>query len=88
MQIQYSGEYPCLCGGCLSVEIDGKWWEFPSFCMSSGGSCFIDEDGDEVTTYGEWEIDKYPEGFPEDKKEEVLQMVNEQVEFGCCGGCI
>ena len=32
--------------------------------------------------------EKFPEGFPIDMKDEVLNKINEEIRLGCCGGCI
>ena len=38
MEIKYNGTYPNLCSGNLLVIINGKEWEFPNYCLRSGGS--------------------------------------------------
>lgn len=86
--ISYSGKYPNLCEGTLLIEIDGKEWTFPEGCMKSGGSVSFNDEREEFVSAGEWSISKWPDGFPEDKKEAVWKMVNEQIPLGCCRGCV
>lgn len=90
--INYDGKSPCLCTGRLTLKIDGEehtfgygeGCEFHSFWMS-GGSC----NGCEGVSHGEWEIDvnDIPEQFQKYAKE-IDEVFNENVEYGCCGGCI
>ena len=113
--ISYTGEYPNLCSGVLTLEIDGVQYKFghnylayhfddkgvggftdedpehPNFnsFWTSGGS--VSHDGHwnwEVDT-DEWEIDvnELPEQFW-DVADEINEVFNENVPFGCCGGCI
>lgn len=85
--IEYDGEFPNLCSGTLVVTIDGKRWNFPDFCMVSGGG--VSWGGEEdVVDKGPWSINNWPRGFPEDQKTAVLDKINEVVPWGCCGGCI
>ena len=88
MKIEYDGEYPNLCSGNLVVIIDGKRWEFPEYCLVSGGSVSFTEDWEEIVTSGEWQITEYPKDFPEDWKDAVIKAVNESIRKGCCGGCV
>lgn len=92
--IEYTGEYPNLCSGVLTLEIDGekavfgydqqhqKFW-------SSGGSVWFDDDWNDYTAIGEWQIDvdELPEQYKKYAKE-IAEVFNENVEYGCCGGCI
>lgn len=86
--ISYDGEYPGLCGGTLIMNLNGEDITFPSFCLSSNGSVWFDDDWDEHVTSGPWSIEEYPDNFPEELKERAEYLVNENVTFGCCGGCI
>jgi len=88
IQISYNGEYPNLCSGDLTVFIKEQKWDFPSFCLSSGGSVSFTSDWDEIITQGEWSIDKWPENFPDGMKDLVLRKINEDIPHGCCGGCV
>lgn len=90
--ISYTGAYPCLCMGTLTLKIDGKKMSFSSgFC--STGTCYFDADWEEHVTEGEWKIDfDTPEwkelNLTDIEKEEITSIFNESVEHGCCGGCL
>jgi hypothetical protein len=88
IKIEYDGEYPCLCFGQLIVTIENTKWEFPQHCLGSGGSVYFDDDWEDHVEEGPWTITKWPKGFPEDKKEDVANAVNEYLPWGCCGGCV
>ena len=85
--ISYDGKYPCLCMGTLTIKVNGKTYWLNNK-MISGGCIRRDGDWNMWSEYGDWEIDleKYPELEP--YKEEITQVVNDNVEQGCCGGCI
>lgn len=88
--VSYTGQYPCLCMGVLTLEIDGVKHtfgmnqEFPKF-WSSGG--WITEDY--CARQEEWNIDveDIPEQF-RDLAPKIDVIFNENVKHGCCGGCI
>lgn len=90
IKIEYDGDYPCLCMGHLKVWIDDKLWDFGTYALASGGHIEMDDDWDMWAESGEWSIcgDSWPEGFPEDMKEAVINKINEEISWGCCGGCI
>lgn len=83
--VSYNGKYPNLCRGDLVLAIDGKPIRFPSYCLNStGGIC-----GNLDDTYdGPWEITDYPDDFPEELKAAAVELVNDNIPRGCCGGCI
>ena len=98
--ISYTGAYPNLCSGILTLEVNGKTYVFgntydnknnyESF-WSSGGSCgFAGPNySDEYVDYGEWRINR--EYLPEELQkyaDEIAEVFNENVRFGCCGGCL
>lgn len=116
--ISYSGEYPNLCSGVLTVFIDDieykfghnylnhhynaeedKWYfanedpnkpNYPAF-WSSGGNVWFSGDWDAHVESGPWyytgDLDEYPE-FTEEIIEKLMEVFNNNVEYGCCGGCI
>ena len=94
--VSYTGKWPNLCRGILTLEIDGvehrfgydsgqhgKFW-------SSGGECGFS--GNYTGSYvhaGEWKIDA--QLLPEELKcyvAEIDEIFNSNVVYGCCGGCL
>jgi len=86
--ISYDGKYPNLCGGTLIIKVDGNEMVFPSYCLSSGGNVSFDDDWNEEVTQGEWTISDFPKDFPKELVSEANDLVNENIEQGCCGGCV
>ena len=86
--ISYGGRYPNLCAGTLIIKVDDEVWEIKR--LSSGGSVSFDNNWQEHVGTGEWSIENWPDGFPEDEaiREEVVRVVNANVDYGCCGGCV
>ena len=77
--VSYTGEYPCLCQGILTMELNGKIIVFPENCLSSGGEVSFTEEWDEIVTTGKWNISKFPVGFPDYLKQEAVDLVNANV---------
>lgn len=89
ISIEYTGKYPCLCMGKLKVTIDGIVYNFPDYCLTSGGSTYFTDDYSNAhVENGPWEVDKWPDNFPEKYKESTLDAINENIPWGCCGGCL
>ena len=88
IKIKYDGSYPNLCRGDLKVYVDGTLWQFPDYCLSSGGSVSFTENWQEVVTSGSWDVSEWPKGFPEELKDAVISAINSEIEQGCCGGCV
>lgn len=86
--VSYDGAYPNLCSGTLKMELDGKIITFPSHSLCSGGSVWFDDNWSEHVEAGEWTISGFPKDFPEELKEYAQELVNQNVSFGCCGGCV
>lgn len=88
IKIKYDGSYPNLCSGNLIVYIGEQEYKFPEHCLESGGSVTFDENWSEEITEGAWTITEYPQNFPEEYKEKLLEIINDEIEWGCCGGCV
>lgn len=91
--VSYTGKYPCLCSGILTLEIDGETvkfgmdldCEYGKFWYSGG--CTNWHTGD--VEHGDWKIDV--QDIPEKYRKyanEIDIAFNENVERGCCGGCL
>ena len=72
--VSYTGKFPTLCSGVLTVRIDGETWHFgyawnkperelvprlPPFWIS-GGCAGVTESLDEFCSEGPWKIDNPP----------------------------
>lgn len=88
IEIKYDGRFPNLCSGHLIVIIDDIPWDFGEYCLVSGGHICRNEEWDMWAESGPWEVSDWPKNFPEDLKESVLATINEEIPWGCCGGCI
>lgn len=87
--VEYDGEYPNLCHGKLKVTINGVIYNFPDYCLSSGGCAYFTDDyANDHIEEGPWEITEWPDNFPEEYKEATLKAVNTNIPYGCCGGCL
>jgi hypothetical protein len=86
--VSYTGRYPNLCAGVLTLRVDGKEIVFPSHSLSSGGSTYFTNDyADSHIEEGEWSVE-FPDDFPDELMAEATQVVNDNVRLGCCGGCL
>lgn len=83
--ISYDGSYPTLCYGTLTIEINGIRYELKD-CLHSGGSVSFTDDWTEVVESGEWSV-SVPDELKE-FKEGITDVVNNKVDYGCCGGCV
>jgi hypothetical protein len=86
--VSYNGGYPNLCTGDLALKVGDKTFTFPFTCLRSGGSVSFTEDWDECVEQGPWSITEWPDGFPEELRREAEDVVNENIMWGCCGGCV
>ena len=94
--IDYTGRYPNLCSGILTLKIDNQIVTFGNRdvmfdCFwSSGGSCYFTNDfADAHVESGPWIIDirDLPEKYRK-YADEIAEEFNSNVPHGCCGGCI
>lgn len=87
--VSYTGKYPNLCSGTLTLRINGKEVRFNDKVSGNKkfwgpADLFFD-----VMAKGEWEINA--EDLPEEFRNyayEIDKVFNENVERGHCGGCI
>ena len=101
--VSYDGHYPCLCTGKLVLEIDGELVTFggstykwksdkdynPAFWKSGGSVWFSAKWEEEHIEKGEWRLE--PDDIPERYQkysQEMINVFNENVPYGCCGGCL
>ena len=87
--ISYSWKWPNLCRGTLIIKVNEKEYYLNNI-LNSGGSCrFSDGYSKVCVEHGNWRI--YKEDLPEkirNLKDEIENVVNLNVEHGCCGGCL
>ena len=88
IEIRYDGRFPNLCSGHLCVTVDEVEWDFGTHVLTSGGGVWFDEYWEDHVDEGAWEVSQWPEGFPDNRKEAVEEAINEQIPWGCCGGCV
>lgn len=112
--VSYTGSYPNLCSGVLTVEIEGKEYKFGHQSGSydfennrytddnfdcfwvSGGCVRGNEQWELWAEQGEWKLcdlswNKVDERHPDWVKpllSELIELFNNNVSYGCCGGCI
>lgn len=89
IRINYNGRYPNLCSGRLEVWIGEDYFDFGEYVLQSGGGVFLDDEGYYFSECGDWYIndEDYPPGFPENRKQDLLDEINSEIPHGCCGGC-
>lgn len=96
--VSYDGKWPNLCSGILVLEINGENVSFSSsykkpegsyesFWTSGGNACLRNDEC--VIDKGEWIInyDELPK-FLQPYYHQISEIFNENVPYGCCGGCI
>ncbi len=87
--ISYDGKWPNLCSGNLVFSVNGQKREV-KYALCSGGG--ITQDWD--TYSGAWSIipidadELVFNDFTESDFKVLTDLVNENIEHGCCGGCI
>ena len=86
--IKYDGKWPCLCFGTLSIKVNGKAYHLDNVLISGGEITHNGHWEDICVSHLPWKIDlnEYPE--LKQYEAEILEVVNDNIEYGCCGGCI
>lgn len=82
--VSYDGAFPNRCSGTLVIKVNGVEYVLQN-CLDSGGHISITED-DEIVEHGEWRV-CVPEELSRYQKQ-IAKCVNENVPWGCCGGCL
>lgn len=87
--VRYTGRYPCMCLGDLTVAIDHKLVTLNNALCSSGDVVPSDDWRRQSIAKGPWKVDiaKVP-GEHKSRVDEIEACVNRHVPFGCCGGCL
>lgn len=78
---------------CLGKRGKTKDTGVPNYIAfwTPGGSVSFDEDWDEEIDEAPWKLSFNAKDYPEDIQRlfpELLRVFNENVPWGCCGGCI
>ncbi len=103
--VSYTGKYPNLCSGVLTLRIDGEEvrfghnyliidsWKtdgnYDSFWRSGGECGFRNNYSESYIDKGEWyiDVDAIPDIYMKYARE-IDDVFNENVPWGCCGGCL
>lgn len=97
--VSYTGKFPNLCRGVLTLNIDGKEVKFghviEEYCWQTGKykddnyNLFWRSGGSIGSHKGEWIIDisEIPEQYRK-YASKIDEVFNDNVPYGCCGGCV
>ncbi|MCQ2444438.1 MAG: hypothetical protein MJ061_02975 [Mailhella sp.] len=87
--ISYDGVWPRLCGGTLTLRIDGEEWARKNV-LFSGGAVNNSRDPAELDiSYGPWILDyRMAAEFSPEEMEHIAALINERIPYGCCGRCL
>ncbi len=80
--------YTGAAGNWEAIDKINKFY-LPRF-WTSGGTAYIDHKGDEHVGSGPWElmdVEFLPKSL-QPHAQELIDVFNENVPWGCCGGCI
>jgi hypothetical protein len=90
IKIKYDGDWPNLCSGHLEVWVGETYYDFGKYVLCSGGRVVGDEDWNMWTEEGPWIIyeEDLPKDFPVDRYDDLMNVINAEIPWGCCGGCI
>lgn len=101
--VSYDGKWPNLCRGVLKLKDEngdtyrfGPYYDcdtgnrhYPCFWRSGGCIRSNNDRSDMWAENGPWEFDNFTKNeFLIANKEQLIDIFNENVEMGCCGGCI
>lgn len=83
--VSYDGSFPNLCSGTLVLKVHGVQREL-KYILRSSGSWHFDERGFAILNYGPWYLRRLPDDLLS-YYEEIETLVNNNIPYGCCGGC-
>lgn len=101
--VSYTGRYPTMCRGVLTLEVNGKEYMFghdyertdwehdgnhDAFWESGGDAVFNEETQNCDVKFGEWKV--LLSKLPDELVPyayEIDKVINANMEYGCCGGC-
>jgi len=87
--INYTGEWPNLCRGILTISVGGEIFNLSQILISGGDCSFSSDYSSSDVSSGGWEI--YESNLPEKLRgfhKQIVELVNDNIEKGCCGGCL
>lgn len=84
--VNYDGKYPNLCHGTLTLNVAGEEKELHNVLISGGCARFHDNWYPYIES-GPWTVSRLPD-WAKPYHDEIEVVVNENVPFGCCGGCL
>ncbi len=89
--IDYTGQFPILCLGTLTLKIDGEIVEFThkDKFWRTGGDVGFTCNHQPYVKKNEWKIiyEDLPKKYHK-YASEIDEVFNRNVEHGCCGGCV
>ena len=88
--ISYTGSYPTLCTGHLTIEVNGKRYVLNQVISpDEKATCYYDhKTRDIVHAYGGWKVNA--DRLSEELRQfacEIQELANANIEPPCCGGC-
>ena len=87
--IKYTGKWPTLCSGELYFKVNGKEYKISGLVPGGEVGFKGGYGGESYIKKGPWRLHNHD--FPKELKPYkrlITKMVNENVEQGCCGGCL
>ena len=90
--ISYDGKYPNLCKGKLTLKVENDIVDFIDILETNGRSYF-DNKWEPHIEKGQWylcsdDIELNSFNFSYEEINLIEKLINENVELGCCGGCL
>lgn len=87
--IKYTGKWPTLCSGELYFKVNGKEYKIKGLVPGGEVGFKGGYGGESYIKKGPWRLHNHD--FPKELKSYkrlITNMVNENVKYGCCGGCL